>query len=312
MAVAAREVRRLAFPAAERPPRSLWYDAWRRLRRNRAALAGITVILVFTLAAALADVLAPYDPNRAHGGFGSLPPAWMAGGDWRFPLGTDFLGRDIFSRLIYGARISLAVGFVPLAIVVVVGGFVGLVSGYLGGQVDNLLMRLVDVIYAFPDFLFLIILVASFRQTALGQAISGLLLMFVGLALVSWVGMARLVRGQVLQLKEQEFIVAARCVGASPARIMWWHIVPNTLAPVIVAAAFAVPGSIIAEAILSYLGVGIIPPQASWGSMILDGHQSIWSLPHLLLAPSVSLALLVMAFTFLGDGLRDALDPRMK
>lgn len=311
MAVVARQIRRLAPPKAERAPRSLWYDAWRRLRRNRAALVGMAVIVVFTLAAALADVLAPYDPNRPHGGFGSLPPAWMPGGDWRFPLGTDFLGRDIFSRLLYGARISLAVGFVPLAIVVVVGGLVGLVSGYVGGQVDNLLMRLVDVVYAFPDFLLLIILIASFRQTPFGQAASGLLLMFVGLALVSWVGIARLVRGQVLQLKEQEFVLAARCIGASPGRIIWWHILPNTLAPVIVAGAFAVPGSIIAEAILSYLGVGIIPPQASWGSMILDGHQNIWSLPHLLLAPSVCLALLVMAFTFLGDGLRDALDPRM-
>lgn len=312
MAVVSRPREEPPLALVKRPPRSLWYDAWRRLRRNRAALAGIVVIVFFALVALLADVLAPYDPNRPHAGYGSLPPAWVAGGDWRFPLGTDFLGRDILSRLMHGARISLAVGFVPLIIVVLVGGLVGLVSGYAGGRVDNLLMRLVDVLYAFPDFLFLIILIASFRQTPIGQAMSGLLLMFFGLALVSWVGMARLVRGQVLQLKEQEFVIAARCLGASPARIIWVHLAPNTLAPVIVAAAFAVPGSIIAEAILSYLGVGIIPPQASWGSMILDGHQSIWSLPHLLLAPSICLALLVMAFTFLGDGLRDALDPRMK
>lgn len=312
MAVAARTSGRLDLPRPAGAPRSLWHDAWRRLRRNRAASAGVVVIVVFTLAALLADLLAPYDPNRPFGGFGSLPPAWVAGGDWRFPLGTDFLGRDVLSRLMYGARVSLAVGFVPLVIVLAVGGLVGLVSGYAGGRVDNLLMRVVDVIYAFPDFLFLIILIASFRQTPVGQAMSGLLLMFIGIAVVSWVGMARLVRGQALQLKEQEYVLAARCLGASPARIIWVHVVPNVLAPVIVASAFAVPGAIIAEAILSYLGVGIIPPQASWGSMILDGHQSIWSLPHLLLAPSITLALLVMAFTFLGDGLRDALDPRMK
>lgn len=312
MAVATPRVDGVQFPGAADRPRSLWYDAWRRLVRNRASMGGLIVIVLFALIAGLADLLPLYDPNRPFGGYGSLPPAWIQGGDWRFPLGTDFLGRDILSRLMYGGRISLAVGFVPLVIVVVIGGLVGLVSGYAGGRVDNLLMRIVDVVYAFPDFLFLIILIASFRHTPFGQAVSGLLLMFAALALVSWVGMARLVRGQVLQLREQEFVLAARCLGASPARIVWAHLVPNTMAPVIVAGAFAVPGAIIAEAVLSYLGVGIIPPQASWGSMILDGHQSIWSLPHLLLVPSIALAVLVIAFTFLGDGLRDALDPRMK
>lgn len=312
MAVLQREAEGLPLQFAGKKPRSLWVDAWARLLRNKAAVAGLLTIVVFAILAAAAPWLAPHDPIKMYPGDASLDVAWAPDGDWRFPLGTDAGGRDVLSRLIWGARISLAVGFVPLFIILVIGGAVGLVAGYAGGRVDNLLMRLVDVVYAFPDFLFLIILVASFRQTPFGQAVSGLLLMFVALAVVSWVGMARLVRGQVLSLKEKEFIEAARCLGASPSRIVTKHLAPNILAPVIVASAFAVPGAIIAEAALSYIGVGIIPPTPSWGSMILDGFQSIWALPHLLLAPSLALAILVLSFTFLGDGLRDALDPRMK
>jgi len=307
-----------------RPPRSLWRDAWNRLIRNRAAVMGALVIGFFVLVAVLAPYLAPHNPLQINDGKGYLPPAWVKMsvtnkvGTWEFPLGTDTLGRDVLSRVIYGARVSIVVGFLPVAIILLVGITVGLIAGYRGGGLDNLLMRVADIVYAFPDLLFFIIVMTALRDTALGQLMNGLILLFAALSIVNWVGVARLVRGQVLSLKQKEFIEASRMIGAGNLRIMLKHVLPNCLGPIIVSAAFAIPNMIITEAILGYLGIGLRPatdPKAifitSWGALMLDGQVSWNSQPWILLAPAVCVALVVLAFNYVGDGLRDALDPRL-
>ncbi len=293
-------------------PRGLWSDAWRRLRQNAAALVGAFFILLMLLIAAGAPLLAPHDPNIIPPtAMSNTPPAWMEQGDPAYPLGTDSLARDQLSRLLYGARISMVVGFVPMIITVVLGAAYGLIAGWLGGRWDNLLMRGVDVVYAFPSLLFFIILQASLRQTWFGQSLGGLLLLFVAFAITGWVNMARLVRGQVLSLKEKEFVEAARAVGVPTSRILLRHILPNTLAPIIVAVSFAVPSYILAEAGLSYLGIGIQPPTASWGSMVFSSFPQMTFRPIFVIMPATLIACVMMAFAFLGDGLRDALDPQM-
>ncbi len=307
-----------------RPPRSLWSDAWHRLLRNKAAVAGAIVIVLFALIAIFAPVIAPHNPLKINSGKGYLPPAWVEKGptgkvgDSNFLLGTDSLGRDVLSRTIYGARVSMVVGLIPTIIILIVGVTVGLVAGYAGGWVDNLLMRLADVLYAFPDLLFFIIAMAALRETALGQALNGLLLLFVSLSIISWVGLARLVRGQVLSLKQKEFVEAGRMIGASDTRIMFRHLLPNSLGPIIISTAFRIPGLIITEAVLGYLGLGLRPatdPSApfitSWGALLLDGQSAINAQPWLLLTPAICVAVVVLAFNYLGDGLRDALDPRL-
>ncbi len=297
-----------------RRQRSLWRDAGYRLMRNRAAVLGLAVIVAAALMAVFAPVIAPYDPTLQNGKVGNFEPVWT-GSKYTSPdyvLGTDVLGRDMLSRLIYASRISMVVGFTPTLVIFTLGIAVGLSSGYFGGLVDQVLMRITDVVYAFPDFLFLLIIVASFRNSAFGLLLDGLVLIFVALAIVGWVGVARLTRGQILQLKEREFTEAARAIGAKPARIMWRHLLPNALAPLIVSAAFSVPGAIIGEATLSFLGVGIRPPTASWGAMIQQAFPSFSTNPWGVLLPAVSISIVMLAFTFVGDGLRDALDPRMK
>jgi oligopeptide transport system permease protein len=308
-----------------RPSRSLWADAWSRLIRNKAAVVGMVVIVLFTVVALFAPLLAPHDPLKIYDGKAFTPPVWVERsvtgktGDTRFLLGTDSIGRDLLSRIIYGARVSMIVGLTPVVIILVIGIAIGLVSGYSSARVDNLLMRLTDVIYAFPDLLFYIIMMISLRDTVLGKLMNGLLLLFVALAVVSWVGVARLVRGQVLSLKNKEFIEAARCIGSSDSRIMSRHILPNCLSPLVVWMAFAIPRMIIVEAVLGYLGIGLRPATSSkavfvtsWGVLLSEGQTAINSQPWILLAPALCVALVVMAFTFVGDGLRDALDPRMR
>ena len=301
-----------------RPPRSLARDSMRRLTRNKMSMAGLVVIVLFLFVAIFANRLAPHNPLQIYPGKTYLPPAWMEGGDPSFLLGTDNIGRDVLSRTLYGSRVSMAVGFIPTFIILIVGGIIGMTAGYAGGRVDNLLMRLTDVIYAFPDLLFFIIVMVSLRETAIGQLMNGLILLFVALAIVSWVTIARLVRGNVLSLKQKEFVEAGRMIGAPTTRIMTHHLLPNTLGVIIVYTAFRIPGLIITEAILGYLGIGLRPatnPNAffvtSWGQLMLEGQSAINSQLAILLAPSICVALVVMAFTFLGDGLRDALDPRM-
>ncbi len=312
--------------AAQRPARSLWSDAWRRLRRNRMAMLGLAYLAVLVLVALVAPLIAPHNPIRSdnvreagqyrHAAWISDPNP-VRTGLWKYPLGTDSNGRDVLSRLIYGTRTALVVGFIPMFFTLLIGIAIGLTAGFAGGRIDNLLMRLTDVVYALPTLLFFIIMQVSLKDTDFGKLFNGLVLLFFTLSVINWTGVARLVRGQVLSLKEKEFIEAARTIGVSNAQIVLRHILPNTLAPIIVAGAFIVPGAIITEAVLSFLGIGVRPssdPNApfptSWGNMILEGYRAWQTQPWMLLGPAVAIALITMAFTFVGDGLRDALDPR--
>jgi ABC-type dipeptide/oligopeptide/nickel transport system permease subunit len=310
-----------------RPSVSLWTDAWYRLIRNKAAVLGMIIVVLFILVAVLAPWIAPHDPLKINDGKGYLPPPWMPkelsatgkAGDPEFFLGTDNIGRDVLSRVLYGARVSIVVAFVPTAIIVFVGVIIGLAAGYAGGRWDNLLMRITDVVWGFPDLLFFVVVMIALRDTPIGDFANGLLLLFGALAVVNWVGIARVVRGQTLSLKEKEFVEAARSIGTSDLRIMARHILPNALSPIIVMTAFRIPGMIITEAILGYLGLGLRPgtdPKeffvTSWGSLLLQGQSALNAQPWLLLSPAICVALVVMGFTFLGDGLRDALDPRMR
>ncbi|KAB8144972.1 ABC transporter permease [Chloroflexia bacterium SDU3-3] len=309
-----------------RKPRSLWSDALRRLRKNKMAMVGIVYIIFLAFVAIGAPAIAPHNPVKSDnvreaGQYRKA--AWiedknpMRAGDWKYPLGTDSIGRDVYSRLIFGTRISLIIGFIPMLLTLLFGVTIGLVAGFSGGWVDDVLMRIADVVYAFPALLFFIIMQISFRDTPFGKMLNGLVLLFVTLSIVNWTGVARLVRGQILSLKEKEFIEAARTIGTTNSQIILRHLFPNTLAPIIVAGALIMPGAIITEATLSYLGIGVVPSSdpanpfpSSWGNMILDGSKSWQSQPWMLIAPCIAVAMLTMAFTFIGDGLRDALDPR--
>jgi oligopeptide transport system permease protein len=307
-----------------RPPRSLWSDARRRLFRNKAAVAGLIYIAILAVIAVIAPLIAPHNPIQIYPGNNYRQAAWIdtptrpaVTGTWEYPLGTDSVGRDVLSRLIYGTRTSLVVGFIPMIITIFLGATIGLISGYAGGAVDVTLMRFAEIVYSFPSFLFFIIMQIALRDQWIGQLMNGFVLLFVALALVGWVDVARLVRGQVLSLKEKEFVESARAIGVSNGAILLRHLLPNTLGPIIVTAAFIVPGAIITEAALSYLGIGLRPatnPEAifpvSWGNLILDGRGAISAQPALLVAPAIAIATITLAFTFIGDGLRDALDPR--
>ncbi len=308
-----------------KPGRSLWTNAWRQFRRNKMAMAGLTVLLLLTLVAIFAPAIAPQNPVQSNlrtaGKFRQA--AWVEdvnpkkSGEWAYPLGTDANGRDVFSRLVYGTRISLVVGFIPMAVILLIGVPIGVAAGFAGGWLDNLLMRFTDVVYAFPALLFFIIMQISLGDTALGRALNGLVLLFVTLSIINWTGVARLVRGETLVLKEKEFVEAARASGAGTWRLIGRHILPNALGPIIVAGAFVVPGAIIAEAVLTYLGIGLRPDVSlnapfptSWGQMIQAGQTAYRNQAWILIAPSVAVGLITLAFTFIGDGLRDALDPR--
>ncbi|MBX0330413.1 ABC transporter permease [Oscillochloris sp. ZM17-4] len=303
-------------------PRSLWADAMRRLARNRAAMAGIVVVVLYVLIAIFAPLVAPKNPVEQTSNNSLRPPFWVTDNPRRMPnpeniLGTDNNGRDILSRLIFGTRVSLIVGVVPQIIILAIGISLGLVSGYAGGWLDNLLMRITEIVASFPDLLFIITLTVAFRETLFGKAFNGLLLIFTALAIVGWTGMARLVRGQVLSLKEKEFIEAARALGIPTWKILFQHILPNTLAPIIVSVSFSIPGLILAEAVLTFLGVGMRPSvdpanplPTSLGQMLTEGFSNLSSGPWMLLFPVLMISSLVLAFTFLGDGLRDALDPK--
>lgn len=279
-------------------PTSLWRDALRRLYRNKMAVAGGMVALIMIAAALLAPLIAPYDPVKQDYNFVLSPPSP------EHPMGTDGLGRDVLSRLIFGARTSITVGVFTQVVVLAVGLAIGATAGLAGGRTDNLLMRFTDVMYAFPELLLIILLRSIFGGTVI--------MVFVAIGLATWVTIARLLRGQILYLRELDYVTAARSMGASQFRILQHHLLPNTLGPIIVALTFGIPTAIFSEAALSYIGVGITPPTPSWGSMIQDGFQAIFAFPYLVLYPGLAIAATMMSFTFLGDGLRDALDPRMR
>ncbi|HZQ09147.1 MAG TPA: ABC transporter permease [Anaerolineae bacterium] len=300
-------------------PRSLWQDAWIRLKRNRAAMVSLGLILALFVVAILAPWIAPYPYDKVDFGAITKPPSAK---HW---LGTDSLGRDVLSRLMYGARVSLSVSIVAQIVILLIGVPIGLISAFYGGWTDTLIQRGVDILYAFPSLLFIIVVVTYLKAVLksgsgplvstladINQATGGLMGVFIALALIFWLTVARLVRGEVLSLKSKEFIEAAYSLGAPGHRIMLRHILPNTLAPIVVAATFAIPVAITLEAGLSFLGLGVEPPVPSWGIMIAEGVTNIRSYPHLLLASGAVLSITLLAFNFLGDGLRDALDPRIK
>lgn len=315
---------------------NLWMDALRRLARNRAAVVGGTIILLLILIAIFAPSIAPYTFERQVLNDQNVVPAWMthlfptmksyARISGSYLLGADYVGRDLFSRIVYGSRVSLTVAFIGPIISLIIGTIYGSISGYFGGRVDNIMMRLVDVLYAFPSLLFIILLLAFFRSTLtklepgtfayslsqLDTKMGGMLFIFIGIGLTAWETMARLTRGQVLSVREKEFIEAARTIGASNLRIMFRHILPNIIGPLIVAETLAIPGYISTEAFLSFIGLGVNPPTPSWGSMISDGSQVIRTYPNQAIFPALALAITMFAFNFLGDGLRDALDPRLR
>ncbi|MFH1141711.1 MAG: ABC transporter permease [Chloroflexota bacterium] len=280
-----------------RPHHTLWGDAWIRLRRNRLAVAGAITILLVALGAVIIPFVSPYDFAKQD------LNAILLGPTWAHPLGTDELGRDVLTRLLYGARTSLAVGIFAQTIVLAIGLPIGAFAGSVGGRVDNFIMRFVDVMYAFPDILLIILF-----RAILGGSIY---MMFLAIGLVAWVNVSRLVRGQILTLKQRDFITAARATGASGRYITTHHLIPNSLGPIIVAVTFNVPRAIFAEAALGYIGIGVKPPTPSWGTMIRDGNDLIFAAPYLVAFPAVAIGILMLAFTFLGDGLRDALDPRL-
>jgi oligopeptide transport system permease protein len=287
----------VAQPAPPGPaPRSLWSDAWRRLRRNRVATAsGVFLLVMCTIAALAPWIPLVQDPAAQDLARGASPPSWA---HW---FGTDDLGRDLFARVMYGGRISMLVGVVGTLVSLLIGVTWGAVAGYAGGKLDEFLMRTVDVLYSLPYLFLVILLLVLFERS--------LLMLFVALGLVQWLTMARIVRGQVLSLKAQVFVEAARALGAGDAAILARHIVPNTLGPVIVYATLTVPAVILQEAFLSFLGLGVQPPGASWGTLVADGARTLAIFPWLVSFPGLALSLTLLAFNFLGDGLRDALDP---
>jgi oligopeptide transport system permease protein len=300
--------------AVSRRRQGIWWDAFARLRKNRLALVGLVGIILLVFAGVFGPTIAPWkyyiQDNAAviANNFKPLTPFK----DMSHPLGTDALGQDILSRLLDGAQISLSVALVAQLVVLLIGVPIGAIAGWKGGRIDSFLMRFTDVMYAFPDLLLVILFSVAFRDTIFGRALNGLFLVFVAIGLTSWVTVARLVRGQLLSLKETEFVEAARAIGVNDRNIVTRHLLPNAIGPIIVAVTLGIPGAILFEATLAYIGVGVQPPRASWGSLIADGQGFIRSYPHLTYLPGIAIATALMCFTFLGDGLRDALDPKLK
>lgn len=270
-----------------------------RFRRNRLACAGLVAMAILYLCSALTPVLAPYPPQEQNLETGRLIPPSAD-----HPLGTDKFGRDLWSRILYGSRISLTIGFVSVVIAVTVGTFVGLVAGYFRGWVDTLLMRIVDTLLSFPRLILLLAVIAVFRPS--------IFLLVAVLGLTGWMGTARIVRGEVLSLREREYILAARALGFRAPRILFFHILPNVLAPIIVAATLNIGHTIMLEASLSFLGLGVQPPAASWGSMINEGREMLTHAWWISTFPGLAIVFTVVCFNLVGDGLRDAIDPRMK
>jgi oligopeptide transport system permease protein len=276
--------------------RSLWEDAWYRLNKNKLAMLGLYVIIFFVVVSILTPWLAPYGYETQNLALGASAPSAQ---HW---LGTDIHGRDLMTRLMYGGRISLMVGFAATAVSLVIGILWGTIAGYIGGLTDTIMMRIVDILYALPFMIFIILLMVVFGRS--------LLLLFLAIGLIEWLTMARIVRTQVLTLRKQEFVSAAVVTGLSHWQIIRRHIIPNVLGPVIVYITLTIPSVMLLEAFLSFLGLGIQPPQSSWGVLISGGVETMEEYPWLLVFPGLALSLTLFALNFLGDGLRDALDPR--
>ncbi|HEU0095327.1 MAG TPA: ABC transporter permease subunit, partial [Rhizomicrobium sp.] len=292
--------------AQELKGRSLWLDARGRLLRNRAAVAGMVILALIAILAVLAPLLSPYAYDEVNYDIiGCAPGWWPVEAACTAPghiFGTDSVGRDLFVRTLYGARVSLAVGLVATLVSLLIGVLYGAVAGYLGGRIDALMMRIVDVLYSLPFIFFVIILMVIFDRN--------FVLLFVAIGAVEWLTMARIVRGQTLSIKQKEFIEAARAAGVSPLGIILRHVVPNVVGPVMVYVTLTVPGVILTESFLSFLGMGIQEPLTSWGVLISDGADQMETAPWMLLFPALFMAVTLFCFNFVGDGLRDATDPK--
>ena len=275
---------------------SLWADAWVRLKKNKMAIAGLCVLLMLIVLCILAPWISPYGYEQQNLGLGAVPPS---AAHW---FGTDIFGRDLLTRVLYGGRVSLMVGFIATAVALVIGVLWGAVAGYLGGRSDVVMMRIVDILYALPFIIFIILLMVVFGRS--------MLLLFLAIGAVEWLTMARIVRGQVLGIRRQEYIEAALSMGLSTWTILRRHVIPNTLSPVIVYATLTIPQVMLLEAFLSFLGLGIQPPQSSWGLLISYGAETMEDYPWALIFPGLFLSITLFALNFLGDGLRDALDPK--
>lgn len=277
---------------------SLWRDAWRRLLRNRMAVASGILLTLIGVVTLLSPVLPLHDPEAQNLELGATGPSLA------HPFGTDVLGRDLLARVIDGGRVSILVGLVATLVSFVVGVSYGAIAGYFGGRVDDVMMRIVDVLYSLPYMFLVILLMVYFSRS--------IIMLFVALGLVQWLTMARIVRGQVLSIKQQEFVEAARSMGTRNGDIIFRHVVPNALGPIIVYATLTVPAVMLQEAFLSFLGLGVQPPAASWGTLVNEGARVIAFFPWLAVFPGFALALTLFCLNFLGDGLRDALDPHLR
>jgi oligopeptide transport system permease protein len=276
---------------------SLWADAWRRLLANKAAVAGGVILCILITLAILAPWIAPHSYSYQNLELGAQPPSSI------FFLGTDTLGRDLFSRILFGARVSLMVGFVATGVALVIGVSWGIIAGYFGGRVDSIMMRIVDVLYGLPFIIFIILLMVIFGRN--------IWLLFGAIGAVEWLTMARIVRGQVLTIKNQEYVLAAQAMGVSNFQMFRKHIFPNILGPIAVYATLTIPQVMLLEAFLSFLGLGIQPPMSSWGTLIRYGVESMEEYSWLLIYPGLTFTITLFALNFFGDGLRDALDPKI-
>jgi oligopeptide transport system permease protein len=295
-----------------------WKAGWRRLKKNRIAMTALAVIIILVLFALLGPVLSPYTYDEQIPGAGSLAPC-MA-----HPFGTDRLGRDLLVRCMVGTRISLAVGVVSSIIVLLIGSLYGAISGLAGGRTDMVMMRIVDVIYSVPEILFIVVIKLAIDDPLeqlvntvpffhpLQKIGAGLIAIFIVYGCLYWVGMARIVRGQVLQLKEMEYVTAAQALGAGRHRLIWGHLIPNCMGTLIATAMLQIPSAIFTEAFLSFLGIGVSAPMASLGSLTSEALDSITTSPYRMLYPALIISLIILSFNLFGDGLRDALDPKMQ
>ncbi|MEG0370944.1 MAG: ABC transporter permease [Clostridium sp.] len=281
-----------------RPSVTYWQDAWRRLKSNKLAMSGLVIVLLMILFVLVGPFISPYTYFNQNYAITNQGPSLT------HLFGTDQFGRDILERVMYGGRISLTIGVVVSVLNLVIGVLYGGISGYIGGKVDDVMMRIVDIIYSIPMMIYVILLILVLD--------AGIQSIIIGITISSWVGMARIVRGQILSLKEQEFVLAAKTVGASPVRILFKHLVPNTMGPIIVAVTLAIPEAIFTESFLSYIGLGISAPNASWGTLCSEAMKGWLTYPYQLLFPAMAICVTIFAFQLLGDGLRDALDPKMR
>lgn len=284
--------------AIVRPSLTYWQDVWRRLKENKLAMIGLTFVVLITIIAIIGPLLSKYNYYSQDLDMANQPPS---AAHW---FGTDKFGRDIFVRILYGARISLAVGYAASILNIVIGILYGGIAGYFGGKIDILMMRIVDILYSIPMMIYVILLMVIFG--------AGLKSIIIALAIAYWLTMARIVRGQIMSLKQQEFVLAAKTLGASSMRILLRHLIPNCMGPIIVTLTLSVPEAIFTESFLSFIGLGVSAPQASWGTLASEALEGFQLYPTQLFFPALAICLTILAFNLLGDGLRDALDPKMR